>query len=104
MKGLYYILDENNNVIPCDDVLVWGEWFSNFNRRQVANTKVIEGVKVSTVFIGINHSWRYGQLHIFESMIFGGISDGYTERYSTWEEAEKGHHQIVAKILLDQNL
>jgi hypothetical protein len=32
---------------------------------------------------------------IFETMVFGGSKDGEMDRYSTKEEAEKGHEAMV---------
>lgn len=32
---------------------------------------------------------------LFETMIFGGKNDGFTKRYATWEEAERGHTEAV---------
>jgi len=103
-RCLYYVLDDQNNAIPCEDVLEWGEKFADFSKRQVADTSLLDTIRVSTVFIGIDHAWNDGPPLVFESMVFGGEDDGYMERYSTWEEAEKGHHNIVAKILLDKSL
>lgn len=51
-------------------------------------------MKVSTVFLGLDHN-LYGPPHLFETMIFGGEHDGYQERYSTWAEAETGHARTV---------
>jgi len=31
-------------------------------------------------------------------MVFGGEHEGDCERYSTWDEAETGHKQTVARI------
>ncbi len=31
------------------------------------------------------------------NMVFGGKLDEYMERYSTWEEAEEGHKNMVEK-------
>ena len=35
---------------------------------------------------------------IFETMFFGGTLDGEQERYSTWDEAERGHAAILARV------
>ena len=36
------------------------------------------------------------------AMIFGGIHHDYQERYSTWEEAEKGHKRAL-KLVKEKN-
>ncbi len=77
-----------------EDVLEWGKWFGKANRH-VAQKVLRSGVRVSTVFLGIDHSFGGETPILFETMIFGGKHDQYQERYATWEEAEKGHKQAV---------
>jgi hypothetical protein len=31
-------------------------------------------------------------------MVFGGVEDSYQERYSTWDEAMKGHQITFEKV------
>ena len=90
----HYILDENQNIILVD-LVTWAKWYEDADRR-VAHTKVPElNANVSTVFLGLNHQWGDGPPLLFETMIFGSDLDGYQERYSTWDEAVKGHDQAV---------
>ena len=87
-----------------DDLLEWAEWFETADRH-VANTVLPSGVRVSTVFLGIDHSFppsTEGEPILFETMIFGGEDDSYQERYSTWEEAEAGHEQACKLQLLKE--
>ena len=35
---------------------------------------------------------------LFETMIFGGEHHEYQERYTTWDEAIKGHKEAVALV------
>jgi hypothetical protein len=55
---------------------------------------------VSTVFLGIDHNFGGGPPLLFETMVFHtGIDeaeDAPVQRYSTWEQAEAGHNEIVA--------
>lgn len=55
------------------------------------------GVSISTVWLGLNHAWS-GPPLIFETMVFGGEFDGEQERYSTLEEAIKGHEAMIEKV------
>lgn len=64
---------------------------------KVAHTNLSDDVSISTVWLGLNHNWDDGPPHIFESMVFGGTLDGETRRYSTWEQAEAGHAELVEK-------
>ena len=77
---------------PIEDVIEWGRWFENANRH-VALTQV-DRLQVSTVFLGLDHSFG-GEIPIlFETMIFGGEEE-YQKRYATWEQAEAGHKKAV---------
>ena len=55
-------------------------------------------VLVSTVWLGLDHSFGQGPPIIFETLIFGGEHDEYTKRYSTEDQAREGHDRIVAKL------
>lgn len=90
-----YIL-EGKNPIPCDDVLKWGEWFETAKRHVAVD--LVGEVRVSTVFLGLDHSFGDGPPLLFETMIFKGPHDQYQERYSTWEEAEAGHAKALALV------
>ena len=90
-----YILNGHNPVKV--DLMAWAKWFETADRK-VARTLLPEGVKVSTVFLGIDHNFGdKGPPILFETMIFGGSLDEEMDRYSTWEEAEAGHKRMVTK-------
>lgn len=74
------------------DLFEWAKALETQNRI-VEQTKIGD-VEVSTVFLGLDHSFGNGKPLLFETMIFGGKEDGYTERYSTWDEAVKGHKSV----------
>jgi len=96
MPGLY-ILD-GKTPAPCEDVIVWGEWM-NKNPHHVAD-EMIGDVRISTVFLGLDHSYWGGHL-LFETMVFGGRLDLEQDRCSTWEEAEKMHELMCERVKLD---
>lgn len=92
----FYIL-KNKRPCPIGDVLVWARWFED-NGRLVQATKKGE-VRVSTVFLGIDHGFGISAKPIlFETMVFGGKHDGRQVRYCTWGEAVKGHKAMVDKV------
>lgn len=64
---------------------------------------VINNVKISTVFMAIDHNYGDGQPILFETMIFGGKYDGDQWRYSTYEEAETGH-QMAFKLIAESEV
>jgi len=74
--------------VPCDDLYKWAAWFERGNRR-VAETSIGD-VRVSTVFLGMDHGWG-DRVMLFETMIFGGEHDQEEWRYATFDEAEAGH-------------
>jgi len=76
----------------------WGRWMERGDLRRVARHK-IKGVRVSTVFLGLDQSFSYtGTPVLFETMVFGGEMDGHQVRYCTWDEALAGHKVILAKV------
>jgi len=91
----YYILEGKEPVL-CD-FMTWIRWKENFDNRRVAKTEIGK-VRISTVFLGIDHNWGDGPPILFETMVFGGELDQEQERYSTWEEAKVGHRQMVAMV------
>lgn len=93
----HYILD-GKEAKPVD-LMTWARWLEvNRDTRIVAKTE-LDGAKVSTVFIGLDHNFSStGPAHIFETMVFGGPHDGEMNRYPTWSDAEKGHAEMVARI------
>lgn len=73
----------------CHDFITWGRWMQKADRR-VAETRD-GGVRVSTVFLGLDHRFGKGPPLLFETTIFGGEHDQYRDRASSWEEAEVMH-------------
>lgn len=111
----YYYKLQGKLAVPCEDLREWGEWMSK-NDRTVHKT-TIEGVLVSTVFLGLNHNYGEGDPLLFETMVFRdeeysgtvdfdvvyeeGQSSGFWGdciRTSSWGEAEAAHKKVVAHI------
>jgi len=64
---------------------------------------VVGGVKISTVFLGINHNFEDSRVPIvFETMIFNGRHDECCERYATWQDAVAGHKKVKMWIRMEQ--
>lgn len=61
-------------------------------------------VRVSTVWIGIDHALYGGPPIIFETMIFGLWEDEYQVRYATLEQARVGHQEAVSLVRLECEL
>lgn len=72
----------------------WANDFENPN-RVIGRTSLWWGGYVSTVWLGLDHSWLGGPPLIFESMCFPEGRD--QDRYSTEEQAKAGHAAMVRK-------
>jgi len=108
-----YILD-GHKLVPCEDLIKWATWFETANRTIARKDigipvwkyylgkwfrlKRFEPITISTVFLGLDHSFGKGPPLLFETMIFGGKFDSYQERYSTWEQAEAGHLRAIMAV------
>ena len=90
------------------DLLAWAKWYGELDHRVVSQTEI--GTKlVSTVFLGIDHQFRFdGPPILFETMVFGPKEEKellgrmrpvreeeYCERCSTWLEAEAMHQRAI---------
>ena len=98
--GQLYILDGKIPVPFFDTTTKW------VSQDKIIGKDQFGSVSVSTVFLGMDHSFGGGSPVLFETMIFGGEHDQYQERYCTWDEAEKGHQiacDLVNKITIDRD-
>lgn len=99
MTGKYIL--EGKTPVRCDDVLKWGTWLEErANNRHVA-CQFIGDVRISTVFLGIDHNFGDGPPLLFETMIFGGKHADYQTRVSTWTEAEAEHSKALELVRTD---
>jgi len=95
---LYYIL-KDKQVVGVNSVEDWAIFNRDNSARIVKQDEMPDGVKVSTVFLGVAHGFDYQcRPVLFETMVFGGEHSDYQERYCTWEEAEEGHKKAVKLI------
>lgn len=87
-----YIL-EGKTPKPVEDILQWARWFETADRH--VEKTMVEDIRVSNVFLGIDHGWSSEVPILFETMIFGGAHNDFQQRYATWEDAESGHAEAV---------
>jgi hypothetical protein len=91
--AFYY--DREGNEIK---LMRWAELLEDNSYRVVMND-VINGIAVSTVWLGLDHSFNQSDAPIiFETMIFGGPRDEQQWRFSTEEQAIAKHQSIVTKL------
>ena len=87
----HYILEGKTPKIV--DLMTWAKWFEK--HKQVFRTE-IDGISVSTIFLGLDHDFsRGGPPLLFETMIFGGPLDGDQWRCAFYNEAERQHAAAV---------
>lgn len=93
-RPIHYILTDHHIAVPCD-LMTWARMFENPANRIVART-LVGPVLVSTVFLGLDHSFGDGDPVLFETMVFDAeADDNWMCRYCTWEEAVRGHETTV---------
>lgn len=97
-----YILDEKGRPVPEPDLYKWGMWFESAN-RSVAD-EIVNGARVSTVFLGLNHNYGEGEPLLWETMVFGGDLDQEQDRCSGGrEQAEAMHQQMKQRVIKETN-
>lgn len=95
----HYWMLEGKTVVDAPDMLTWAKWFGKSDRN-VAHTPLANGYRVSTVFLGIDHNFcDIEPPLIFETMTFPSDDRQLQQRYSTWDEAEKGHAEVVLEAM-----
>jgi hypothetical protein len=94
-----FILQGKTPVIE-NDPMKWAAWFGSADRT-VDRTEV-DTFTVSTVFLGIDHSFGSGLPVLFETMVFSDYDEveipDTTRRYRTWSEAEQGHAEVIQLV------
>lgn len=89
---LYWTLAADGRTpVPCNSVIEWAQMMEGEQRKVAQDHDNEKSVSVSTVFLGMEHGHSRGKPLLFETMIFGGPRDQYQRRYTSWEEAERGH-------------
>ena len=92
-----YILDDSGNPKPEPDLIKWGTWFEKGNR--IVKQDQIGDVWVSTVFLGLDHSFGGGPPILWETMTFRGdrtkkkkvkiMGKTFETTDGAWEECER---------------
>jgi hypothetical protein len=100
MSGKYIL--RNGEPVPCEDVLEWARWFETANEERKIGWTVHGDVTVSTMFLGLDHSFGIGEPLLYETMIFGGPHNEEMWRYPTKAEAIEGHKRAVELALSAQ--
>jgi len=98
---MHWILDADLREVPCPYVLAWASWFEHNHRLRIVAQEYVGQAFVSTVFLGLDHNYALqGNPLLYETMIFSP-NDHDPElvcRYSTWTQANQGHHNTVTSL------
>lgn len=81
----------------CHDSKIWHKFMDSANREVKFDS--VNGVKISTVFIGFDYMCGRNPPRLFETMVFGGEQNGYLKRYISWNDAEEGHEEVKELVL-----
>ena len=90
----WYILDNNNNPVK-SNITDCGKWLEKNPERKAVKQEHIGDVFISTVFLGLDHSFQSDTPSLWETMIFGGEHDQYMDRYTSYEDALEGHQTAL---------
>jgi len=99
---MHYILDENGKPINPKSMDEYYRWIQ-LNGKSLKVTEINPVVKVSTCFLGMDHSWfgKDDPTHapvVFETMIFGGKHDCWQDRYCNKNVALADHDRVVERL------
>lgn len=93
---MYYILNKDKSVSPTTNL---EEFTTNLRENKHVNFTELpeQGLRVSTIFLGTDHSFGGDVPILFETMVFpdGEWGEIDSNRYATYEEALKGHKEMV---------
>lgn len=91
--------DRDGNPLPADwyDTTKHGHKYKWGTERRIART-VVGDITVSTVWLGLDHDYLTGVPVIFETMTFGDPYENELRRYSTEEDAIRGHLKVLDRL------
>lgn len=95
MTGAWYTLDEHGSPVPASGLEEWVAWAAEHGRHIAYD--VVGDTAVSTIFLGIDHSFGFGEPLLFETMITGGACHGHQERHARRIDAIAAHAAAVAR-------
>jgi hypothetical protein len=96
MRNDKYILDASGEPVPEPNLFKWAAWIETAERK-VTLTRFC-GMKVSTVFLGLDHAFNSPVPVLWESMIFGGRLNCVMLRCAgSREQAEAMHREMLQR-------
>ena len=110
MKERYYVANPLDWSYKVATATEWARQFGTLERH-IADDRLdgwgwrevvwIEPVRISTVWLGLDHNWREsGPPHLFETIIFGGPCAQDQDRYENIAFARQGHERLCRRASL----
>jgi hypothetical protein len=96
------MLDPDGRPVPEPDLLKWAMWFGHSHQSRILQQDHIGDAFVSTVFLGLDHSFSEGPPVLWETMIFGGEHSDWMRRYTSGDDAIAGHMEAVEMVKASQ--
>jgi len=101
-----YILDKNGKPKPEPDLMKWARWIESEKGIRIVKQEDIDDIKVSTVFLGLNHNFcGTGAPILWETMIFcsGKYKDHKMDQEQdrcsgTRKQALAMHEEMCARV------
>jgi len=78
-----------------EGLLEWAHENSRSDRH--IGDETIGDLRVSTVFLGMDHNWGEGEPILFETIIFKNEVSLFEERYCTETQARQGHQEAIER-------
>jgi hypothetical protein len=100
-----YILDKDGNVVAESNLLKWAKWMETCREARVIKQEWIDNVRVSTVFLGLDHRFTgAGPPILWETMLFSNRADfsGRMWRCPGTREQAEAQHQEVIQLIRDE--
>jgi len=104
-----YVLNQHHEPVEVEDLMLWAATLEDDSKR-IVKQETVTGLGelvspfthpfVSTVFLGLDHNFgEKGPPILFETMVLhGGPFNHLQWRYTTWDEAVKGHEEAVKMV------
>jgi hypothetical protein len=89
-----YVLDKSGNPVPEPDMTKFGAFLAS-EAKVVEQDILPDGTFVSTVFIGVDY---LSPPRLWQTVILGGLEDGYEERHTSRAAALRGHAGALARV------
>ncbi len=94
----YWVLDKGGEPKQAKNLHEWGR-FLNTDLSRVVKQEMVGRVRVSTIFLSLDHNWGDGPPILWETMVFGGKFHEFQKRCSGGrEQAEAMHAETVAMV------